>query len=335
MHAMAPDARVVVSPSVSARNNPYLTSVFSRLPAHGFETRAWGESNILAPVEVLHINWPDNFLGRDPGVRGFVRNLRTVAYLRLIRARGTKVVWTAHNLRPHGVEMPIGQWDTRFARLATHFDGVIYLTTASIDIVQSAFPVVSRIPHAIIPHPHYGDVVTPVAPIPRRRLERLVTFGRIEPYKRLPDAYAAIGSRVAITWTVAGECRDAALQAQLAADHPNVFVRYGRLSDQEMEALAAEHDGVLVTQPDFLNSGVLFLGLSLGLPVIAPDTPITREIQAEVGADWLRLYPLPLTPEGLQSCLGAFRGGPPPLDRYAPEAVAAGVAGFYRRLLGG
>jgi beta-1,4-mannosyltransferase len=229
--------------------------------------------------------------------------------------------------------MSVREWDARFARLASQFDGVVHLTAASIDLVQATFPVVGDRPSAVVPHPHYGDVVSPVASMPRPHLVRLVTFGRIEPYKRVPAALAAISGRPSVTWTVAGECKDDELLAQLAGEHPNVTIRYGRLSEPDMERLAAHHDAVLITQPEFLNSGVLFLGLSLGLPVVAPENPSSCEIQAEVGPDWLRLYPAPLTWEGLQACLGRFGGGPAPLDRYDPERVTASMAGFYRQLL--
>jgi beta-1,4-mannosyltransferase len=326
------DAKVVVSPSID-EINPYLFSVFSRLPDHGFQAEAWRESSPLARVDVIHINWPDTHLGRESGAQGLKRYLQFISYLRLMQARGTKIVWTAHNLRPHQLKMPVSLWDARFKRLASLFDGVVHLTTASIELVQATFPVISDRPHAVVPHPHYGDVVRPVCAAPRQHLQRLVTFGRIEPYKRVPDALAAVSRLPSLTWTVAGECQDDGLRAQLAVNHPNVTIRYGRLSEPDMEGLAAEHDAVLITQPEFLNSGVLFLGLSLGLPVIAPENPSSLEIQAEVGPDWLRLYTLPLTREGLHPCLGRFGGGPPPLDQYEPDLVAARMSGFYRRLL--
>jgi beta-1,4-mannosyltransferase len=332
MSDVTPAAKVVVSPSID-KINPYLFSVFSRLPSHGFTAEAWRESSPLAHVEVLHVNWPDTHLGRQPGVQGLWRYLKFIPYLQLMRARGTKVVWTAHNLRPHNLEMPVGVWDARFTRLASLFDGVVHLTTASIELVKATFPVVEDLPHAVVPHPHYGDVVRPGPSVSRPHLVRLVSFGRIEPYKRVPAALAAIRRLPSVTWTVAGECKDDGLRAELTGDHPNVTIRYGRLSEPDMEGLATEHDAVLITQPEFLNSGVLFLGLSLGLPVVAPENPSSREIQAEVGPDWLRLYPRPLTCEGLQSCLGRFEGGPAPLDRYDPDLVAAGMAGFYRQLL--
>jgi beta-1,4-mannosyltransferase len=332
MSGTAPSGKVVVSPSID-RINPYLHSVFSRLPDHGFRAEGWRQSSPLDPVDVLHINWPDTHLGIESGAQGLKRYLKFVPYLRLMRSRGTKVVWTAHNLRPHDLQMPVHRWDSRFTRLASLFDGVVHLTNASVQLVTATFPVIAGRPHAVVPHPHYGDVVSP---IPRRatpQLRRLITFGRIEPYKCLPSALAAISGRSSVTWTVAGECKHAGLRDQLVGEHPNVTIHYSRLSEPGMEALAAEHDAVLITQPEFLNSGVLFLGLSLGLPVVAPDNPSSRDVQADVGPDWLRLYPVPLTWEGLQSCLGKFEGGPPPLQRYEPDDITARMAGFYRRLL--
>jgi beta-1,4-mannosyltransferase len=324
--------RVVVSPSIG-KLNPYLFSVYSRLPQHGFNVEGWRDYSLLGHIDVLHINWPDTHLGRRAGLHGLRRYLKFVAFLRALRIRGTKVCWTAHNLRPHDLSMSKQRWDERFAHVSRYFDGVVYLTTASIDVVQSTFPGLISKPSVVIPHPNYGDVVSPVSAEGKGRLKRLLSLGKIAPYKCLPHALEVMRGEPSIDWTLAGECGDDRLRAELTSRDLNVSVQFGRLSHQEIEALAATQDAVLITQIEFLNSGVLFLGLSLGLPVIAPRTSVTQEVQGQVGKDWLRLYDPPLTLQGLRGCLGSFGGGPPPLQMFAPEEVSARTAAFYRRLL--
>src|SRR5215469_10919021 len=52
--------------------------------------------------DILHLHWP-SFLYTVPGsrLRSWRALLRFTALMLLLRARGARIVWTAHNLYPH------------------------------------------------------------------------------------------------------------------------------------------------------------------------------------------------------------------------------------------
>ena len=96
--------------------------------------------------------------------------------------------------------------------------------------------------------------------------------------------------------------------ADLAARADNVNLVVGRVADQDLidEVLAA--DAVLLTYRDLYNSGVVFLALSLGRPVIVRDGPAARELQREYGPEWVGTYEGPLTSDGLRRAWHSVAG---------------------------
>jgi beta-1,4-mannosyltransferase len=340
--------RVRVSPGIGGEEaaNPYFSSIYRRLARYGIETFGWGRPTRLGywvvnvrPFDVIHVHFPELLLGRRARGLSRARGLAWLAYLREMRLRGSSVVWTAHDLGPHSTNMDHDEWVRVFGWFSREIDAVVHLSTASAEIVGARYPDVSRLPSVVIPHPTYRDVVG--APQDRgelssNRISRLLFVGRVMAYKDLDTAVASVASLKdeGVRLTVAGRCEDAALATRLQTfSGSSSRFEFGFLPDDRLPGLAAGHDAMLVTQTSFLNSGTIFLGLSLGLPVIVVRTPVTQELRDEIGSDWVRLYDPPLDPDALRRALDPRPEGLPNLSGHDPDQIAASHAALYRGLV--
>ena len=330
--------RVRVSPGTTGPDaaNPYLNAIYSRMSAMGIEPVGWRESSNATLFDIIHIHWPNLLLGSKPRGLSRARGLAWLSYLRLMRRRGAKVVWTAHNLRPHRMVMTPREWDSIFERFTANVDGVVHLSQASVDIVNDAYPSLERLPTGVIPHPHYLDVVDPAPEAERDApLRELLCVGRVQRYKELEAAVEAVGGLATrrVHLTVAGRCEEAQLKQDLAdRSGRNVRLDFRHVPDDELSVLAGRHDAILVPQTNFLNSGVIFLALSLGRPAIVARTPVTQELQKQFGSAWIRLFEPPLDPSALHEALGITVGGRPDLRAIDPGRIAESHARFYERL---
>ncbi|GIG28936.1 glycosyltransferase [Cellulomonas marina] len=260
---------------------------------------------LLSRYDVLHLHWPERL------VRGYKRP-RTLVNYALVLALGLRarllrvaVVQTEHNLAPHErggpLERAVMGWLGR-------------QVTASIRLNRSTPPRPGAQDH-LVPH---GDYREPFAGLPRHDAVpgRLAYVGIIREYKgvdRLLAEFARLDDPD-LTLRVVGRPADARwralVEAAVAAD-PRVSARLTFVPDDELVAEVTEAELVVLPYAQLHNSGTLLVALSLGRPVLAPAGPAPRELQAEVGADWVRLYEGPLTAELVRAELDAVRGGLP------------------------
>lgn len=263
-----------------------------------------------APVDAVILNWPENrWVRRSKGWRE-EREDRTslLRALRMLRARGATVLWTAHNTVPHRWDDTTARWVSRSRALWRHIDGVIHLTQASLH--DPAFAHLAALPSAVVPHPHYALI----DPDHHRRragaIERLLFLGGTDPRKGvrdvLPVVLAVPHLTVLITGTDAGWTANALTEGGAdALQDGRIVVRIGWLSHDEVNGLFDGHTAVLLGQRTQLNSGVALHALSRGAPVIAPRTATNEELATEVGSDWMRLHDAPITADALTRLVAA------------------------------
>jgi beta-1,4-mannosyltransferase len=230
---------------------------------------------------------------------------RTWFALWMLRVRITRipVVRTRHNLEPHdgttGVEGLLLRSLTSLSR------GDVWLSDSS--RAQAGVDPGPR--NVVIPHGDYAPWIARIRPgVNLSRTPgptvRLVGLGAIKRYKNFEEAIVGVSGCEDFTLTIAGNDSDHAYLASLqslAAETNNVVVQPGRLEDGPLIDLALASDATLLTYESLYNSGVVFLALSLGRPVIARDGPMTRELRDEYGPEWIGLYEGRLTPAGLRA----------------------------------
>ena len=248
--------------------------------------------------DVLHVHWPEVIFRRGSAAKSAAG--MAVFFLLLLRARltGRAVVRTIHNLQPHEDADPLGR---ALLRLCDR------MTTLWIRLNPVTEPPGSG-PVTTILHGHYRDWFAAHgkrAPISGR----LLFFGQVRPYKGISELIAVFTGTPgdALTLAVVGQPNSAPYRDELAAaaHDPRISLRLEFVSDEELATEVSSAELVVLPYLEMHNSGALLLALSLGRPVLVPESPVTAALAAEVGALWVQRFNGSLTTQRIQDALAA------------------------------
>jgi glycosyltransferase involved in cell wall biosynthesis len=267
----------------------------------------------------VHLQWPE-WAASD--ARSWVaarRSAKALGLVLLARARGTRVMVTAHNVWSHDRPHPTLEavlW-TLLGMLTTDLH---LLSVAGRAEFLASHPTFSKAAVREIPHGNYDAHVRSMPSQARARVElglpaaaRLfATLGTLKPYKGIEgllDAFGGLDDPDA-RLVIAGQVADDALMDQLVAARrrdSRLVVIPGFLSDADMVRLVRAADAVVLPYRRVLNSGGAVLALTLGRPVLLPATPTFASLRERVGRHWVTLF--------------NGRIGPADLDAMRPRAT--------------
>jgi glycosyltransferase involved in cell wall biosynthesis len=287
------------------KSNPYQDLLYGAMHAHGVEisylarlTPSKTVNILLLPAEmavrrlrgarVVHLHWVWAFaLDISPRSRLATRATEAwfVVWLWTLRLLGIRLVWTAHNVLPLH---PVFSNDLRARkRLVGRCDLVIAHSKATLDQLAARLGIVPR-RSVVIPH---GPFTSPVDPASLRTPgdgqgpRRLLFFGKMRPYKGIDTllaAFAAMPPGLDATLTVAGECGDEELRAELTEfaerSGGRVTLRLERVPDSQLAELLEQADAMVLPYRQITTSGSGMLGLGHGRPLVVPDVPGLSEL---------------------------------------------------------
>ncbi|HET9986741.1 MAG TPA: glycosyltransferase [Longimicrobiales bacterium] len=325
--------RVLAWPAFkNRRRNPYNALLYEHLAALGVEVAEYSAGRLLTGrFDVWHLHWPDSHLRER---RRPLARLRLHALLRLMdvaRLRGTRVVWTVHNLRSHEARHPaLERWF--WPEFTRRLDAFVSLSETGRGAARLAFPALADKPGFVVPHGHYREVYPNAVAREeaRRRLgidsgARVVAFiGLIRPYKNVPALVRAFremdGSDLVLL--VAGKPSDeeAARVPDAAGDDARVRCRLEFVPDDEVQLHLNAADLVALPYREVLNSGSALLALSFDRPVLVPDRGAMAELRQLVGGAWVRTYEGELSAGELAAAL-AWARTPRPTARAPLDAL--------------
>jgi len=289
----------------SASENPYLELLYKLLQQWGVEIQEFSPRRLRrgehAP-NVWHLHWPERLLKFSSPFGVLRRLIRFRRRLSIARARGVRIVWTAHNLDYHDGAHPL--LSVLFWRMfLRRVEGCIHLSEAAREAACRRYPEVASIPGFVVPHMHYrgrcpDDIGREAA---KQRLglppdSRVVLFvGQIRPYKNVPrliEAFQGLedpGARL----LVVGKVLEAELvrEIELAARNDDrITVISGFVPDEALQFYLRAADLAVAPYREILNSGTALLALSFGCPILVPDTGSLHDLSSRVGSTWVRLY---------------------------------------------
>jgi glycosyltransferase involved in cell wall biosynthesis len=237
-------------------------------------------------IAVLHLHWLYGlYMSR------FLTPFQTARFLRWLRAAGRlgyHLVWTAHNILPHRRPLPPLH---RFIRrvVVSRADAIITHCRSARDELLHSFP--TETPVHVIPHGSYIGVYPfdTSREAARRELgvdgEAFVylSLGNIARYKGFDTLVDEFSRRPGPDerLVIAGRDRDRPLVRSLqaaAARDDRITIHPGFIPDDRMQLYLAAADVLVCPFREILGSGSLILGMSYGLPVIAPAVGCLHEL---------------------------------------------------------
>lgn len=325
--------RVLAWPGLGYAQQPYITQLYTHLERLGADVTGFSPFvTAKKPFDVWHMHWPENRLIDPNPFWAGVQSARLLAEMRTARLRGTKIVWTAHNLKQHEARHPHLEplfWN-RFVRL---LDGWTALSPTGKRLAEAKFPHLKRVPSFVIPHGHYrGSYPDDLSRTEARAVlglaetTRVAAFvGQIRAYKNVPHLIRtfrelpgnAAGGAADTALVVAGRVKDDWLRRELeeaAAGDPRVKLALRFVADHEIQTYLNAADLVALPYKDILNSGSALLGLSFGTPVLVPARGAMEDLQRYAGEGWVRTFAGELSPEALAGALAWAAAPRPPLD---------------------
>ena len=279
--------------------NPYQHLLYGEMKRLGVQISYIGELTpshtvnlLLLPLELgirrilgarlVHLHWVFSF--SFPGARRFpliriAAQAWFLVWLRMCGMLGMHLVWTAHNVLPH---RPVFANDASARRSLVKACDLVLAHSPSALAELSALGASPR-RTAVIPH---GAIVPAEAAAAPRiadngdETRRFLFFGRVEEYKGVENllaAFAAIPHPPATHLTVAGQCDSPGLRSVLrelaGRAGARVTLRLERVPEDEVGALFATTDVVVLPFRRITTSGSAMLALSYGKPLIVPDLP--------------------------------------------------------------
>jgi glycosyltransferase involved in cell wall biosynthesis len=292
-----------------ARMNPYEALLYSQTWKHGIATVPLYHLEDLDDVVavasaagarvVLHLHWTNRILdGIDNEATARAALTKFVARLDRFIAAGGSLAWTVHNTLPHDARLP--ELEAALQQAIVDRATVVHVLSANTpQAVAEWFTIPEdRVLH--VPHPNYiGAYVDTVSPEAARWELGIppddtvyALLGAIMPYKgidQLIDAFDAAlqrdpGRRRLLV--AGGPSSHPEVEAFLrrCVLHPFISLHARKIPADEMQLFLRAADIAVLPYLRSLNSGVLMLALSFGLPVVAPAVGgIAEVVSPEIG----------------------------------------------------
>jgi glycosyltransferase involved in cell wall biosynthesis len=248
-------------------------------------------------LEAVHLHWPERFWrAQFSGTSRVTRGIRAIEcllqlqrFLRAVRRRGIRIMWTVHNLQPHEGAY---RWDRYGYRLVARACDLVICHSESAARATERFyrprgrMIVMRIgdPAPAYPAPRpRADVLAELGLDPQRPV--VSCLGRLREYKGLDVACAAVerlngGVQLAIGGPINAGF-DVMRLRNMIGRMPGGVVIARPLSDQEFADLTAASDAVLLPYRAITGSSALLAAIGLGRSVVASQLPYFEEMLAD------------------------------------------------------
>lgn len=295
---------VLAHPPPRFEDNSYVGRWAAALQADGTVVHGLSIMSVLGNRgATVHIHWPEHLLLDDRRFRRYLKSVRSIVILLLLKMFAMPVFLTAHNLEPHEVPLVGLQKHVLNSchRLAT---GVIVTTIAHIQMLQSRYPLLAQTAFYQIPlgslvneesDPDQDTSVAEVLTTPRDEPVRFIQFGAISPYKEQLETIEYLAPLLAsgrATLIVVGRVLDEEYADRLhacASRLRGVEIVPSYVSDAELGRLVRNADVSLALQRNVLNSGVIPASVPAGTRVLAENSAQARARQEDLGSDWIQL----------------------------------------------
>lgn len=343
--------RILAKPAFECRsNNPYNWLLYSNMQDLGVCVEESSALRLLwGNYAIWHLHWPESPLNKKNVGEAFVKMRLLLFQMDWARSRGTKVVWTVHNLAAHEqlhLILEAWFWKAFIQRL----DGYISLSEAGLKAVQERFPKLTNLPSFVTPHGHYrGEYPDYISSQEARvalgippTVKVILYFGKIRPYKNVPqliEAFRQVPDPEVVLYVVGHPeffSQVTVLEGEVAGDS-RVQLHFEFVPKEKAQVYFRAAHLVILPYREILNSGSALLALSFNRPLLVPARGTLSELQAQVGKEWVRTYAGELKPSDIAKALDWALNAPRPqqclLDAFGWQKLAQQTINAYKTII--
>lgn len=345
--------RILASPAFSnERVNPYNAQLYRKIETLGHSVFEYSHKRVVQEkFDIVHVHWPDGYVDQRNPLKALQRALLLLLMMSVAKVKGARLVWTAHNLKPHDAHHPkFSQFFlTQFLKLC---NGLIFLTAEGRNSFLQYYPEERDMPCAVVPHGHYRDSYPKAIDQTQAKAELgivtdrkiLLFMGMIKPYKNCDALIKEFNAAKLKDYVlvIAGKPDTPKYKRELeelAKNNEHIHLRLEFIPDNQLHLYMSAADCVILPYKSILNSGALLLALSFNKPVIAPHIGAFVDLQNELGLQWIYSYVSDLTAENLGFMLRQLdklaRPSLCPLENYDWRKLAELTIDFYEEILPG
>jgi beta-1,4-mannosyltransferase len=293
--------------------NPYFIMLFQAIAVHDDPRWFSWRKALFGRYDLFHLHLPETFVASTGRVKTGIKRVLLEALILRLRLSRTPVVWTVHHIEPY--ERNYGGAERARLRLESlakykiflhHGEGRDGPTTTTIVIGEY--------------REWYEALISEV----ERARDQFLCFGLMRPYKNVESLIEAFQEANKDSWrlVLAGRPSPRGYASDLTdqiAGHPRIDARFEYQDDRDLIGLIQSSAIVVLPYLEMYNSSAALTALSLGTPVLVPDTESSREMQDEFGREWVMTFSgalsTPILEEALSHCLNIPHSSFPDLSK--------------------
>ena len=234
--------------------------------------------------DIVHLHWQSSFIHVEGSrFKAIVKARLFILQLLCLKAMGIKIVWTVHNLKRH--EETFRDIERRYTKIMIHLsDGVIAHCQSAKQKIQSYFHLKDSNKIAVIPHgnflncyPNEIDRETATQKLGLRTVKTTFLFlGELRYYKGildLIDAFKLLGNQDS-QLVIAGRPHNDKIKDDVMTqigNTENIIAHFSFVPDHDLQIYINASDVMVFPYRDIFTSGGIFLAMSFGKPIIAPN----------------------------------------------------------------
>lgn len=344
-----PDRLLAVFPAY--RDNPYLNLMLLAPRARGWNVL---ESLRLEQLEqhlgrlgtgdVFHMHWTSPIVQRNDDdldeAQARLDRFRTA--VDAARTRGARLVWTIHNVLPHDARHL--ELELELNRYLAGAADVVHVMNRDTPTAVSSYYELDPAKVVHLPHPSYQGVYPDSVSREEARASlgltdrdhAVLAFGQMRPYKGIDVLVEAVrqtepSKRPVLLLAGRTTPDDREEIDRLLGDDVRAVREHDQVEDIDVQLWFRAADTAVFPYRRVLNSGVLHLAASFGVPSVLPDEP---HLRAEFGDEgWIRWFDASSSAASLAALLTEPAGGVGGADKFSQRLAPFALSRRYSELL--
>ncbi len=297
--------KISAFPAFKRKQNPYQILLYSPMQQKNNVTvQEFTSKNILLnKYDIIHIHWPESNKLRKTSIIAIAYIISFNLLLKIAKWKGSKVVWTVHNVQPHEKKLPLLQ-TIHFYFFTRLVDALIFMNRDTTQNLYEKYPSLKTKPFEIIPHGHYKNwYPNTITKIQARQFFKLAVtdkvfllLGQLRPYKGVESLIEIFKNITDPSYKliIAGKISKEESEykdklVKLINNNPKILFFPEFISDEQLQYYFNAADVVLLPYSNVSNSGVLLLALSFNTTIAMPYFKFVAELEKKY-ENWIITY---------------------------------------------